>query len=330
MAQKGKKYSKRSKFIALVAAVLCVVFAPLAAKFGLGDTLDQSFWEEVVGTFVPTQTLQAEGELTVCFIDVGQGDSILIAAPEATVLIDGGTPANGTTVYSFLQEQGIDRLDYVINTHPDSDHVGGLAQVVKKLGSGKVGQLLITAYPEELEPNNQSWPQLLAQAEEAGAQIVTAEADTTYYLGGGAQLSIIGPTELYNDINEDSIVCRLDFGEASFLFTGDSSTDALRDCKEAGFDLSADVLKLGHHGSRTSTDSLVLRMAGPKAAIASCGEDNSYGHPHAEVLEALEERDIPLLRTDLQGTIFATTDGNTITLTAERGQEEPLVLDAAA
>ncbi len=331
MARKKQKHSLPTKLAALAAALLLVLAAPLAGRLGLTEDDLFPILNELYQVFAPeTPAPNAEGQVTVAFIDVGQGDSILIAAPQATVLIDGGTPANGSTVYSFLQQQGVTRLDYIINTHPDSDHVGGLAQVVKKLGSGSVGQVLVTSYPAELEPNNQSWPQLLQQAEEYGAQLATAQTGSVYDLGGGAQLTLLGPVELYDDINEDSIVCRLDFGEASFLFTGDSSTRALRDSAEAGYSLESDLLKLGHHGSRTSTDSVVLRLADPKAAVASCGEDNSYGHPHTEVVELLAEQDIPCLRTDLQGTITAVTDGSTITITAERGQAEPLVLDAAA
>jgi len=267
-------------------------------------------------------------QVKVCCIDVEQGDSTLIVAPEATVLIDGGTPAQGSAIYDLLKEEKIDRLDYIINTHPHSDHVGGLARVVRSLGSGNVGKVLVTAYPPELEPDIQSWPQFLETAEIMGAEIETAQPDTVYDLGAGATLTILGPTQLHQDMNDNSIVCRLDFGEASFLFTGDCSAEALRELNEQGLDLEADILKVGHHGSSSSTDSVVLRMADPKAAVISCGAENDYGHPHREVTSLLEERSIPCFRTDLQGSIWLTTDGQTIMARTDHGQQEPWTANA--
>ena len=267
-------------------------------------------------------------QVKVCYIDVEQGDSTLIVAPEATVLIDGGTPAQGSTIYDLLKEENIDRLDYIINTHPHSDHVGGLARVVRSLGSGNVGKVLITEYPPELEPDIQSWPQFLETAEIMGADIEPVDAGTVYDLGFGASLTILGPTQLHEDMNDNSIVCRLDFGEASFLFTGDCGTDALRQLQEQGSNLEVDILKLGHHGSNTSTDSVVLRMTDPKAAIISCGAENDYGHPHRDVTSLLEERSIPCFRTDLQGSIWLTIDGQTIMARADHGQQEPWTANA--
>ena len=269
-----------------------------------------------------------EGQVKVCFIDVEQGDSTLIVAPEATVLIDGGTPGQADTIYSLLKEQGIGHLDYVINTHPHSDHVGGLAQVVKNLGKGGVEKVLITDYPDHLEPNIQSWPDFLYNAKAVGAEIETAQPGMVLDLGEEAALTILGPTKLYDDMNDDSVVCRLDFGTASFLFTGDSGVQAIRDIKDAQGQTEADILKLGHHGSSSSTDSVVLRLVDPKAAVISCGAENDYGHPHREVTSLLEEQNIPCLRTDLQGTVWAVTDGSSIAITTHHGQQEPLLIDS--
>jgi len=335
MARKKRKKSFEAILIFLLTAILLTLIALLLHQMGyltelklpnlpfledLGISIDKG------GADKPTA--YTEGQVKICYIDVGQGDSTLIIAPQATVLIDGGTPANGSTVYNLLKEQGIEHLDYVINTHPHSDHIGGLAQVVKNLGKGRVEQVLITQYPPELEPDIQSWPDFLQQAKSCGAEIAAAELDAVYDLGDGATLTILGPAKLYDDMNDDSIICRLDYGDASFLFTGDSGIDALRDINDLGSQLEADVLKLGHHGSNTSTDSVVLRMVDPKAAVASCGVDNDYGHPHREVTSLLEEKDIPCLRTDLQGSIWAVTDGDSIAITAERGQKEPLLISA--
>ena len=184
MARKKRKTSFEALLLLLLTAILITLIALLLNQIGyltelklpdlpilehLGISVDKADDQQ--------PSAYTEGEVKVCFIDVGQGDSTLIVAPEATVLIDGGTPANGSVVYSLLKEQGIKRLDYVINTHPHSDHVGGLAQVVKSLGKGNVKQVLITEYPDELEPNIQSWPDFLKRAELCGAQISAVQLD---------------------------------------------------------------------------------------------------------------------------------------------------------
>lgn len=318
---------QNQKTLQTIIFIALLLLAALAQHFGLVDF--SSNQEDPTASAAAEPLDSSLPQVKVCFIDVGQGDSTLIMAPGANVLIDGGTPANGTTVYNLLQEQGIDQLDYIINTHPHSDHVGGLYRVVKNLGENSVGEVLITRYPDELEPNNQSWPQFLETAKANGAKISAPLPGDQYDLGGGAVLTIVGPTGLYDDMNADSIVCRLDFGDASFLFTGDSTIEALRDMAENGFDLSADVLRVPHHGSSTSTDSVTLRLIGPKAAVISCGADNDYGHPHKEVVSLLQEKRLPCFRTDLQGSIWAATDGRNISFAAQRGQEQPQLLNAA-
>lgn len=334
MARKKRKKPFEVIIVLLLTAILLtlvIMITLMLHQLGFLQNLklpDLPFFEQLGISTGTEPTTYTQGQVKVCFIDVEQGDSTLIVAPEATVLIDGGTPPQANTIYSLLKEQKTSHLDYIINTHPHSDHVGGLAQLVKKLGKGGVEKVLITSYPEQLEPNIQSWPDFLQNAKAVGAEIAQAEPDMTLQLGEEAKLTILGPTKLYDDMNDDSIVCRLDYGSASFLFTGDSGIQAVRDLGEAGCNLEADILKLGHHGSSGSTDSVVLRLVDPKAAVVSCGAENDYGHPHREVTALLEERDIPCLRTDLQGTIWAVTDGGSIAVTTDHGQKEPLLLKA--
>ena len=336
MARRKNKRSFEGLLILLLVAILMAVLALLALELGWLDKSDfprpgeglskkpessQSDTQEVAPPDEEAETLR------ICWIDVGQGDSALIIAPEATLLIDAGTPANGSEVLSLLKEEGIDRLDYIINTHPHSDHVGGLSRVVEGMRKG-VGQVLITPYAPELEPNIQSWPQFLQAAEDMGALVETALPDTEYDLGGGATLTLLGPTKVYDDMNTASIICRVDFGEASFLFTGDATVDSFTDLVKQGTSIEADLLKVAHHGSSTSTNKVVLRRINPKAAVISVGAENDYDHPHSEVTDLLKQENIPILRTDLQGSIWAVTDGETIKLTAQRGQKEPLLIDA--
>lgn len=332
MARKKRKHSYEGLLVLLLVAILLTVLALLALELGWLEKSDFPLPDTVQkeeSSSPPAAPLAEDAPtLRVCYLDVGQGDSALIIAPEATLLIDAGTAAGGSAVVDLLEKEGIAHLDYIINTHPHADHVGGLSRVTESLAGG-VDRVLITEYAPELEPNIQSWPRFLEAAEEAGASVDPIIPDTVYDLGGGASLTVLGPTKVYDDMNAASVICRVDFGEASFLFTGDATVDSFHDLIKMGTDIEADLLKVAHHGSDTSTNAVVLQRIDPKAAVISVGAENDYGHPHSKVTKLLERRQIPTLRTDLQGDIWAETDGSVIELTALRGLDEPLLLDAS-
>ena len=248
--------------------------------------------------------------LTVHYIDVGQADSILLQCDGEHMLIDGGNVDDSQLVVSYLLDQGVEELSYVVGTHAHEDHVGGLAAVLAVYPTEKVWS------PVD-EYDTKCFRDFEYYADQQGLELVCPEPGSVYELGS-AQITVLGPVKEYDDPNNTSIVLRADYGETSFLFTGDAEQEAEQDILEAGFDVSATVLKVGHHGSNTSTGYRWLREVAPVYGVISCGVDNDYGHPHDEPLSRLRDADVELYRTDLQGHIVCTSDGQTVTFTTNK------------
>ncbi|MDR0916431.1 MAG: MBL fold metallo-hydrolase [Oscillospiraceae bacterium] len=247
---------------------------------------------------------------TVYFIDVGQADSALIVSDGATMLIDGGNVADSNLVYAFLKEHGISHLDYIVGTHAHEDHIGGLAGALN-YASVDVALCPVT------ENDTKAFKNFVKYLDEQGVSITVPRHGDTFKLGG-ASVTVLAPIKPSDNANNTSIVLKIVYGETSFLFTGDAERAEEADILDAGYDLSATVLKVGHHGSETSTSYPFLREIMPTYAVISCGAGNSYGHPHEETLSKLRDADVILYRTDLQGTITAVSDGKTVTFTTER------------
>ena len=275
----------------------------------------------------PTQPPVSDSETaadTACqvhVIDVGQGDSILITTDEKAVLIDAGETQYGEQVVDYIKGLGISQLDLVIATHPHSDHIGGLGAVLAQV---RTKELMMPELPENLIPTTSVYERMLDRMENHGIDGVIAEPGLTYDLGSGTTLTVLGPVAeaaaegLYDNLNDYSVVCRVDCGERSFLFTGDMEVVAEDDLLQAGANLDADVMKMGHHGSSTSSGGLFLDAVSPSAAAISCGKDNDHGHPHREIRAELKDRQIPGYRTDLEGSILFSCDGKTITVETEK------------
>ena len=240
------------------------------------------------------------GQLTVHFIDVGQGDSIFIETQEQNILIDGGN--RGDTVVSYLQALGVDKLDLVIGTHPHADHIGGLINVMEKIAVDAIvdpGVMHTTITFEDY----------LTIIDEKDIEYIEGRAGMHKDLGGGAVLKIIHPVSSGNDLNNASVVARVAYGDVSFLFAGDAEKEAEAEIVRRNYTLQSTILKAGHHGSRTSTTREFLDAVKPEVAVIMCGRDNSYGHPHEETLSMLSSANVDIYRTDLHGTIVVTTDG---------------------
>lgn len=236
----------------------------------------------------------------VHFIDVGQGDSILIKSGGKAVLIDAGEAENGPAVVNYLKAQGVFALDLVIGTHPHADHIGGLADVLNAFPVAKV-------IDSGVAHTTQTYIDYLSLIRQKNIPFETPSGQSIG-LGEGARLDVLGPVREYEDLNNSSVVTRLVVGQVSFLLTGDMQQDAEADLV-AVKDLKSTILKVGHHGSSTSTSAAFLAEVNPEAAVISVGEGNSYGHPTAGTLARLTSVDV--FRTDEQGTIVITTDGTT-------------------
>ena len=245
-----------------------------------------------------------KSNIEIHFMDVGQGDATLIKCGDATMLIDAGENDKGSQVWSYLKSQNITKLDYVIGTHPDSDHIGGLDVIIYKFDCDNV---FMSSYKKDTK----TYDDVVQAAKSKNNKITYPKSGDTYQLGE-ATFTIIAPNDKYEDSNNASIGVYLKFGNTSYLFTGDAEYEAEEDILEKGFMIDADVYKAGHHGSRTSSSDEFLEAVTPKYVVVSCGEDNSYGHPHAAILNYCRTKKIPLYRTDKQGTIVLKSYGEKI------------------
>lgn len=256
--------------------------------------------------------------LRVHFLDVGQADCILLEENGQYLLIDGGNKEDGQFVVSYLERQGVEALEAVICTHPHEDHVGGLAAVLAVYPAASV-------YAPTKTYGSDAFDDFLKYTDQQGLEI-TIPAPGDELILGQAKLSFLGPTKSYAGINDTSIVLMAQFLETRFLFTGDMEEAAeadLLDYWDETMALDVDVLKVGHHGSDTSSSYRFLRETAPEYAVISVGADNSYGHPSEAVTSRLSDAGIPMLRTDELGTILAVTDGYEIAFTWEHTGRSP-------
>ena len=251
-------------------------------------------------------TSKPEGTLEVHYIDVGQGDATLIKCGSHAMLIDGGNNNKGTTVQLYLKKQGVESLDYVIGTHPDADHIGGLDVIVYKYNCD-------TVIMPDYEKDTKTYQELVDVIHDKNMKITYPVVGEQYALGE-AKFTIIAPNSnsYGGNANDYSVAILLEYGKNRFLFTGDAEETSEAEMLTNGIDISADVYKVAHHGSRSASTQEFLNAVHPKYAVISCGEGNSYGHPHAEVLNRLRSMGVEVFRTDEQGSIIASSDGENI------------------
>lgn len=257
----------------------------------------------------PSTTAQASANVTIKFIDVGQGEAILIALPEKTMLIDAGPTGSAPKIAQVLQELGRNKIDYLMATHPDEDHIGGMADVIS---STQIG----TIYAPNKTNNTATYRKFLTAIQNNNLQITLAEAGTIIDQTDAYKLEILWPTKDANfpDTNDYSIIIKLTVGNKTFLFTGDAPTNAILNSNPGHID----VLKLSHHGSRTGTTEVLIHKLSPTYAVLSYAVDNSYGHPMQSVLNALHKHSVKVWGTGANGTITITCDGTNIDISGEK------------
>lgn len=243
--------------------------------------------------------------LEVHYIDVGQGSATLLKSGRHAMLIDTGDSDQGTKIQLYLTKQGVENLDYLVLTHPDADHIGGAPVIITKFG---IGQLFLSNY----EKDNKTTQKVRDAMQYKGLTALDCQVGDTYTLGN-ASFTILAPVKEYADSNNASIALMVQNGNNRFLFTGDCEAEAEADLIASGADLSADVYLAGHHGSDTASSQAFMDAVSPTYAVISCGEGNSYGHPHAEVLNRFRSMGIQVFRTDEQGSVIAESDGTGIT-----------------
>ena len=311
-----KRYARKQKAgIALATLTIALYFSaaltqPLPTTLSTaGSSHANSGASSQTGSGTPSATAQTSTNVTIKFIDVGQGEAIFIALPEKTMLIDAGPTGSAPKIAQVLQELGRDKIDYLVATHPDEDHIGGMADVISNTQIG-------TIYAPNKTNNTATYKKFLTAIQNNNLQITLAEAGTIIDQTDAYKLEILWPTKDANfpDTNDYSIIIKLTVGTKTFLFTGDAPTSAILQSNPGHID----VLKLSHHGSRTGTTEQLVRKLSPSYAVLSYALDNSYGHPMQSVLNALHKHSVEVWGTGANGTITITCDGTTIDISGEK------------
>lgn len=264
-------------------------------------------------------------ELVIHFIDVGQADSMLLIVGDTTVMIDGGNTPTAQDLLKYLQRFGVEQIDLMVNTHPHGDHLGGLPTVLSAISTDKIW-CADSTYDTYLY---KSFTQLVAQK---NFNISHPEPGTVF-AENGLTITVLGPlkaADTYTDLNDTSLVLMVQYGQRRFLFTGDMEAFAEKQLVDAGMSLKADVLKVGHHGSYSSTSQVFLDKVDPEYGVISCGRNNEYGHPHDAPMNRLNKAEVELYRTDLMGSVVLVTDGDTIAFFMETTRENLTGYEKAA
>ncbi len=296
--------------VAILSLVMAVSEALPQSVLPTWDTLFSAVGLQKESVSIPN------GELVVTVLDVGNADAILLQSGDNTMLIDAGEQGDGDTVVSLLNEKGIDTLDYVIATHADSDHIGGMQTVLKAVN---VENYVMSFMPEGHTPTSRTYMRVLETLDAREIPLKEAVVGDTFTLGE-ATVHILGPVGDFEDKNNQSVICKVVFGNNRFLFMGDAEREAEKALLESGADLRADVLKAGHHGGNTSTGEALLQQVQPAISVLTCGINNAYGHPHTETLRRLRDVGATVYRSDVNGTICMRADGETVTVTTQKGE----------
>lgn len=318
-----KKY-KKNKTISTSAIVLTAIFVSFFALRAVDEWLSLGLfakfdamvvqWTKQVTNQKPPVSFDPNADFSVHFIDVGQGDCTLILSDGHTILIDAGENDKGDEVLAYLDDIGVQKIDLMIATHPHSDHIGGLDTVIQGIS---VKEVLMPPLKSSVVPTTKTYKDLLMAVKEKNITLKQSKVLEEYRFGNG-KLTVLGPVANYDELNNTSLVARFDYGELSVLLTGDMEADAERDLLASGASVSADVLKLGHHGSSTSTSDAFLQAVGPRICIAECGEANEYGHPHEEIIERVSSYGAAFYRTDLYGHIVLSAKDGALDVSTQK------------
>jgi len=292
--------------IIILALIFTLIFTGCSASYK--DTKNEN-----QNNSVSDSRIIENSGLMVHFLDVGQADSILIQTPDGkNMLIDAGNRDDGDFVVGYLKKNKVKKIDVVIGTHPHEDHIGAMAQVIRSFDVDKI-------YLPNTINNTKTFEDMLLAIKGKGLKINRAKGGMEIPFSNDAKVMVLAPNgEKYEDLNNYSVVVKITYKNNSFLFAGDAEKTSEEEMIKKGYDLHADVLKIGHHGSTSSTSQEFLKRVSPKYAVIMVGANNDYGHPHKKTLDLLKKNDIKIYRTDINGTIVMVSDGSSIKVYSER------------
>lgn len=311
MAKRIRAKSKTGRIAqvaVLLVLVLLTVLITYAPKLGLPSWGDL-FRDSGINSAVNAE----EYPFSVHYIDVGQADCSLLICGDDTVLIDAGDVDGYDAIHTYLQSQNVKEIDYFILTHAHADHIGS---AVKILENYTVHNVIMPKYSEANMPTSKIYEDLLYALSDSEAKVIAAKPGNSYTLSA-CSFTVLAPNKDYENVNNSSVVVRFVYGDTAFLFQGDAEKESEQDILDAGFPLQVDVIKLGHHGSKTSSSAGYLTAVKPQLAIISCGENNAYNHPSETILKRLDDFGIDYRRTDRNGNIVVTSDGKSISVETE-------------
>lgn len=260
----------------------------------------------------PAEHAQTE----VHFIDVGQGDSTLVISQGEAMLIDSGDKDDSNKIEKYLEKQGVTELKYLIATHPHADHIGEMSEIIDQF---QVDKFIMPKVKADMTPTTTIYEKMLKSIKAKGLKIT--QAKPMEFELGSCKVELFTPKNDYDNLNNYSTLVKITDGENSFLITGDCETAEEKDILSQGYDVSAKVLKAGHHGSSTSSGVGFLNKVMPRYAVISCGKGNKYGHPHEETVTRLKKYASHLYVTADVGTIVFSSDGEGLSVSAEKGEK---------
>ncbi|MEG2720164.1 MAG: ComEC/Rec2 family competence protein [Oscillospiraceae bacterium] len=307
--------SNNKKIINIILATLATAILIFSFVITYFPSLGLPSWSQLFQKAGLTNYVDSRKyDFSAHYIDIGQGDCELIISGDDVVLIDSGDIGSFSKIKSYLDFQGIKSIDYFILTHPHSDHIGSASEI---LADYEVENVIMPRYSEQHTPTTEIYKQLVISLNQSKTKVIAAKAGECYELKNFSFI-VLSPAKEYDELNNSSVVIKCIYKNSSFLFCGDAEKKAEKDIINSGYDISADVIKLGHHGSYTSSSSKFMMAVNPKYAVISCGKNNKYNHPNQPVLDFLIKHNIDYKRTDFNGTIVAVSDGKDITFFEER------------
>lgn len=310
-----KNGRNKKKLTKTLLAIVILVFVIILKTIITNDEQQVLEQPNISSSQTQNQPTQATGELKLHMIDVGQADSFLFVKDDKVALIDCGTRSTGMDAVEYIKSLGITRIDYVFGTHPHDDHMGGMFDIITNF---EIGKIIMPKVNDEQVTKNW-YIKLIKQITDGNYELEYSKAGNEYYLGD-AKIQIVWQSELEQDsVNNYSNIIKVSFGNMDVLMTGDAETEIEEEVLQSGVQIDAEILKVGHHGSDTSSSDEFLDAINPDYGLISCKVGNKYEHPTKNTMEKLQQREIEVYRTDECGTVIATITSNGVSFNCQPG-----------